>query len=466
VRRAYDVDAVRAAERALMATLPEGTLMDRAATALATTCASLLPGVYGSSVVLLVGGGDNGGDTLLAGAALARRGVRVRAVAVTDRLHERGLRELRAAGGRVVDGTVAEDELAQADLVVDGIVGIGGSGALRPDAAALAELAGRSGAVIVAVDVPSGVDASTGEVDGDAVAADVTVTFGALKSGLLVDPGAGHAGSVQLVDIGLDLGDADLEALQSVDVAALLPRASRTDDKYSRGVVGVRAGSASFTGAAALAVGGAIRSGAGMVRYVGPSPAADVVRGRWPEAVVGEGRVQAWVVGPGMDDTTGVADLLERDEPAVVDAGAVGLARGRRAPTLVTPHAGELATVLGVDRSDVEARRLHHARAAAAELGVHVLLKGATTIVAAPDGRARVDPFAVGWLSTAGSGDVLAGMCGALLAAGLDPLDAGSVATFLHGLAGRLACDGDRPVSATEVLEAVPRAITTVRQDR
>ncbi|MBJ6625599.1 NAD(P)H-hydrate epimerase, partial [Streptomyces sp. I4(2020)] len=207
MRTAYSVETVRAAERELMARLPEGALMQRAAAGLAAACADVLGRVYGSRVVLLVGSGDNGGDALYAGARLARRGAGVRAVLLTPgRAHAGGLAALRRAGGSVVssDAGGAVELVEQADLVVDGIVGIGGKGGLRENAVPLAEAARRGRGVVVAVDLPSGVDADTGEVRGAAVRADVTVTFGAYKPGLLIDPAREYAGVVRFVGIGLE----------------------------------------------------------------------------------------------------------------------------------------------------------------------------------------------------------------------------------------------------------------------
>lgn len=465
MRRAYDVQEIRAAEQILLDRLPDGALMQRAAAGLAAICSRLLGRVYGTRVVLLVGSGNNGGDALFAGARLAARGARVGALLLSDRVHEPGLAALRRAGGGVTDDLRAG---WAADLVVDGILGIGGRGGLRDLAAqVVSDLPGD--AMVVAVDVPSGVDASTGEVPGAAVRADVTVTFGALKPGLLVDPGADHAGVVDLVDIGLDLPGGSVEVLQAEDVAGLLPRADRESDKYRRGVLGVAAGSEQYTGAAVLCVGGAVHGGSGMVRYVGADAPAALVRARWPEVVVGEGRVQAWAVGSGGGEDS--AARLERaaadDVPLVVDADALAALGGRcgwSVPMLLTPHAGELARLVGADREDVEARRLHHARAAARDLDAVVLLKGSTTVVARPDGQVRVNPTGTPALATAGSGDVLAGLCGALLAGGLDPFDAGSAAAWLHGLAGRLAAEGGRPVSASDVVDALPRAVAALAE--
>ncbi|RZS90361.1 hydroxyethylthiazole kinase-like uncharacterized protein yjeF/hydroxyethylthiazole kinase-like uncharacterized protein yjeF [Motilibacter rhizosphaerae] len=465
MRHAHAVAEVRRAEAELAATLPPGTLMDRAAAGIAAACLQLLRaergGAYGARAVLLVGSGDNGGDALHAGARLARRGVEVRALLLGSRVHEAGRAALEAAGGRVVEAVAAVDD---ADLVLDGILGIGGSGGLRPEAARVVRRAEAGGALLVAVDVPSGVDADTGEVAGDAVSADVTLVPGTLKPGLLVDPGAGHAGLVQVIDIGLGayLRDPVLEVLDAADVAALLPEPGRESDKYRRGVVGVVAGSDAFPGAAVLCTGGAIRAGAGMVRYVGPSRATQHVLSSWPEVVAGEGRVQARVVGPGVADPRAVAEHVEHPEPVVLDAGCTVLHERAGGDALLTPHAGELVGLLHelgveVERAEVEARRLHWAGEAARRTGAVVLLKGSTTVVATPDGRARVNPTGTSWLATAGSGDVLAGVAGALLARGLDPYDAGAVAAWLHGLAGRVASQG-APLSAGQLLDALPEA--------
>jgi hydroxyethylthiazole kinase-like uncharacterized protein yjeF len=276
---------------------------------------------------------------------------------------------------------------------------------------------------------------------------------------------------VELIDIGLDLpGPAPVEVLQAADIAGLLPQPSRESDKYRRGVLGLAAGSDQYAGAAVLCAGGAIRGGAGMVRYVGADLPTALVRSRWPEVVMGEGRVQAWAVGSGGggDAASHLARAMSDGIPLVVDADALAAFAELRDPSataLLTPHAGELARLLGVDRADVESARLGHARRAARELGAVVLLKGSTTVVAHPDGRVRVNPTGTPALGTAGSGDVLAGLCGALLAGGLNPFDAGSVGAWLHGLAGRLAADGGAPVSAYDVVDHLPAAFRAVTAD-
>src|SRR4051794_11641 len=489
MRAAYDAEQVRAAEKLLLAELPDGTLMQRAATGLARRCAGLLGKVYGARVLLLVGSGNNGGDALYAGQQLARRGARVDAVHTSDRVHSAAAAVFRAAGGRSVaaSSSIVVDLLADADLVVDGMLGIGGRGGLRDEPARLAGLLDDNDALVVAVDVPSGVDASTGAVDGVAVRADVTVTFGALKTGLVVSPGAEHAGLVEVVDIGLDLPSADVRLLDADDVAALAPPPSGETDKYRRGVLGVAAGSEQYTGAAVMAVAGALRTGVGMVRYAGPSRPADLVRSAWPEAVVTElaqgdggsvtsaGRVQAWVVGSGLgseaDAEEVVRAVLDTDVPVLVDAdGLAVVARhrelvGRRtAPTVLTPHAGEFARLVGCSREDVEAHRLEQVRQAATTLSAFVLLKGATPLVAAPGGHVWANSVDTTYLATAGSGDVLSGVVGALLAAGVEAAPAAAAGAFLHGLAGvHAAARPPAPITAMDIAEALPQAWRTVR---
>lgn len=461
MRSAHTVEQVRAAERELMVRLPDGALMQRAATGLALAITELLGRVYAARVLLVVGGGDNGGDALWAGAMLARRGVAVEAVLLSSTTRVDALQALRAAGGR----TVAVEDAHRPDVLVDAIVGIGGRPGLRAEArAALSAFpafpafSAFSEATVVAVDVPSGVDVDTGRLDGDHVRADVTVTFGTHKIAHLVDPAAAACGVVHLVDIGLDLPQAPVEAVQPRDVAAMLPVPGPFDHKYTRGVVGVRAGSPAYPGAAVLCTSGAGTGLAGMVRYVGS--AADAVRARHPEVVASPGRVQAWVVGSGGDTDAeqALADALADEVPTVVDAD--GLTHVRRgAPGLVlTPHAGELARMLGVEREQVEADQLGFARRAAVEYDAVVLLKGRRTLVARPDGQVRVTTSGVPWLAVAGAGDVLAGMIGALLAAGLEPFDAAAAGSWLHGAAATLASAGG-PLTAGAVAAAVPEMV-------
>jgi hydroxyethylthiazole kinase-like uncharacterized protein yjeF len=479
MRGAWRADDVRVAEERLMATVPPGTLMQRAATGLARRCAELLAeagGVYGARVVLLVGGGNNGGDALYAGALLARRGAAVRAVLLSpQRSHADGLAALRAAGGRVV----ADPFDSTVDLVVDGIVGIGAKGGLR---GAAAELVARLGGlnprpIVVAVDLPSGVDVDTGAVEGAAVAADVTVTFGCLKPGLVVGPAAALSGLVDFVDIGLSITDTEpaVRIPDLVDIASWWPHPGPASDKYTRGVAGLATGSAGYPGAALLSAAGALAGPAGMVRYAGPA-AGDVVRSHPSvipsHAVADTGRVQAWLVGCGIGTDARARDevraVLAAPVPVVVDADAITLAgepgllavlRARTAPTVVTPHDREFARLAG---ETVGSDRLAAASGLAERLGVVTLLKGDRTVVAHPDGRAWANPTGTATLATAGTGDVLAGLLVSLLAAGVPAERAAVTAAYVHGLAGRAASRGEqgpRPVTAPDVAAALPSVI-------
>jgi hydroxyethylthiazole kinase-like uncharacterized protein yjeF len=470
MRRVHRVEQIRAAEADLMDRLPEGALMQRAAAALAAHCARILGRVYGARVALLVGAGHNGGDALFAGARLAERGAQVTALLVDPpRAHAEGLLALDRAGGRCCPPRPAL--AARADLVVDGILGIGGRGGLRAGAAELAQAA--ADRPTVAVDLPSGVDADTGAAGDDAVRADVTVTFGALKPGLVVGRGAELAGEVRLVDLGLHLPEADLRVLEGSDVRAVLPVPDARDDKYTRGVVGVVAGSTQYSGAGVLCTGAALHGGAGMVRYLGFAP--EEIRSRYPEVVVHPGatpshvQVQSYVVGPGLGTGDAaralVEDVLGTDLPVIVDADGItlvaqapDLVRDRTAPTVLTPHDREFARLTGNPPGD---DRVAAALDAARRLRATVLLKGNATVVADPDGSAFVNPTGTPWLATAGSGDLLSGLIGSLLAAGLGSTLAAAAGAFVHGVAGqRAAADG--PPSAPDVQAALRAAVRDV----
>ncbi|TCJ21235.1 NAD(P)H-hydrate dehydratase, partial [Nocardioides jejuensis] len=352
------------------------------------------------------------------------------------------------------------------DVVIDGIVGIGGRVGLRPEAIAALEAVSRD-ALVVSVDVPSGLDADTGRITAPHVQADITVTFGSHKVAHLVDPAAAACGTVHLVDIGLELPPAAVESLQAVDVAALLPVPDQFAHKYTRGVVGVRAGSAAYPGAGQLCVAGAASGLAGMVRFraVDDDPGtARAVLAAHPEVVAGEGRVQAWVVGSGggARSADALADAVSGRVPVVVDADALAVVdRPLPVPAVLTPHAGELAQLLGVTREEIEADQLAAVRRAADRFDAVVVLKGRRTLIAEPAGRVRVNTTGVPWLATAGAGDVLAGLTGSLLAGGLAPFDAASAACWLHGVAATLASDGG-PLTAGGVAGALPETVRRV----
>lgn len=476
MRGVWTVEQVRAAEQAVISRVGEAVLMRRAAFAVAVQCAELLRsvagGVSGRRVALLVGGGNNGGDALWAGAFLRRRGVAVTAVLLSPaRTHPDGLAALRRRGGRTAEVAGARAAVERADLVVDGIVGLAGRGPLRADAA---EIVDAVRAPIVAVDLPSGVDPDTGAADGAAVTAAATVTFGALKPVHVLAPH--RCGTTRLVRIGIEgeLPAPQIGVLDAEDVAAVWPVPGPADDKYTQGVVGVAAGSATYPGAAVLTSGAAVLATSGMVRYAGA--AADPVRARWPEliatgSVADAGKVQGWVVGPGLgtgsEGRAAVRHALAAGVPVCADADAITLlatdptlwdARDPDVPVVLTPHDREFARIAGVVGCD----RVAAARRAAAKLGVTVLLKGHATVMADPDGSVLVHPSSSSWPATAGSGDVLSGIVGALLAAGRPPLLAAAAAAHVHELAANLAAR-NAPAPASALLAAVPDAIRAVR---
>ena len=475
MREVFTVEQVRTAERTVLARVPPGALMRRAAFGLAVVARRMLAASNGHRVALLVGAGDNGGDALWAGAELRRRGIGVTAVLFDpQRAHAGGLAALRRVGGRAVDaGPDGAAAVARADLVLDGIVGLSGRGPLRPAAAELVRVADAGSVPVLAVDSPSGVDPDTGTVDGPAVTATATVTFGALKPVHVL--AAHRCGPVELVDIGLgpELPDPHAVALGEADVATCWPVPGPADDKYTQGVTGIAAGSATYPGAAVLASGAAVLATSGMVRYSGS--AADLVRARWPEVVATDefadaARTQSWAVGPGIGtDDAGralLAAALDRDVPLCIDADGVTLLGGHAdlrsaiagRPVVLTPHDREFARVAG----EVGPDRIAAARRAAAALRVTVLLKGNATVVADPAGRTLVHPSTTSWAATAGSGDVLTGIVGALLAAGLDPWWAAGCGAFLHARAAEIAADG-APVPSSAIQEAIPAAIRSVR---
>lgn len=485
MRFAYSVESSRVADRAAQEHVSERVLIDRASSALARRAAAMLASVYGAHVVVLAGSGHNGADALWAGVKLQQRGARVDVVIAAEPRDEHGaepLSRLRSLGARDLPRACLPD----CDLVIDGLVGLGCTGSLRsPECADYASAA----PLVLAVDIPSGVDADTGGVSGAAVRADVTVTFGGLKPGLLVDPGAKYAGQVEVADVGLAayLPAGSVRLLDADDVGRALPEPGRESSKYTRGVVGVVAGSDQYTGAAMLCCGAAVRVGAGMVQLFSAASAVAAVRAVWPEVVAftdpdpaglaHNETITAWAVGPGMGTDAvarrRLAAVLSTDLPVIVDADGLTLAAAdptllrRAARTVITPHLGEFARLTGIGVDEARADRLGAARRAAAELGVTVLLKGTTTVIADPDGTAYINPTGTPWLATAGTGDVLSGAIGALLATGLGAGDAAAVGAWLHGLAGRLAAApggaATGPLAAGDVLAQLPAAIRATR---
>ena len=473
MRHYYSAEAIREAEAPLLASQPDGALMRRAAYGLADAIIAELiartGGVSGRRVCAVVGSGDNGGDALWAATFLRRRGAAADAILLKpERTHQKGLAAFRKAGGRIVNGVAAST-----DLVIDGVVGISGSGPLRPDAAEVFKAVDANAIPVVAVDIPSGIDVATGAITGPAVHAALTVTFGGLKPvHALAD-----CGRVRLIDIGLDLPDTDVVGFEAADVAARWPVPGPHDDKYTQGVTGVMAGSSTYPGAAVLCTGAAVAATSGMVRYTGS--AHSEVLAHWPEVIASPtpastGRVQAWVVGPGLGtDETGAGALwfaLGTDLPVLVDADALtilaahpDLVANRKSPTLLTPHAGEFARLAGAPPGD---DRVGATRKLADALGVTVLLKGNVTVIAEPGGRVYLNPAGQSWAATAGSGDVLSGMIGALLAAGLPAVEAAAAGAFVHARAAALSAadpgPGDAPTSASRIVGHIRAALATL----
>lgn len=466
MRYYYSADEIREAEAPLLASLPDGALMRRAAYGLATAIAGELGTVSGRCVCAVVGSGDNGGDALWAATYLRRRGARATAILLNpEKAHSKALAAFTRAGGRIVQKLPLST-----DLVIDGVVGISGSGPLRPNAAAVFDAVQAAGVPVVAVDLPSGVDVHTGAADGPHVTPAVTVTFGGLKPVHALR----DCGRVELIDIGLDLPASAMVGFEADDVAARWPVPGPHDDKYTQGVTGVMAGSETYPGAAILCTGAAVAATSGMVRYAGTA-AAEVVS-HWPEVIAtpghaSAGRVQAWVVGPGLGtDETAAAALcfaLESDVPVIVDADGLTilaahpeLVAGRSAPTVLTPHAGEYARLAGSAPGE---DRVGATRRLADQLGVTVLLKGNVTVIAEPHGTAYLHVAGQSWAATAGSGDVLSGIVGALLASGLPPGEAAAAAAFVHARAADMAArdPGPAPVptSASRILAHLRTAL-------
>lgn len=482
VIQAYASDDVRAAEEATGDLLTSGELMQRAAKGLAKIARARLRERQASRVTALVGSGNNGADALWAVARLAKKGYEATAVCVDPEASPAQTEAAAAARSHgacvlVGDGAEALTAIAHAEVVLDGVLGLGGRPGLPPFASVWVS-AIYPGAYVIAVDSPSGQPADGGELVADAVFADETVTFATPKPVHLLPPTDAACGVLTVLDIGLDLGSATPVAgsLTDADVRGLWPVPGAGDDKYSRGVLGVVAGGEGFSGAAVLTVTAAVAAGAGMVRYVGtPEPTA-LVRAQVPEAVHGDGQVQAWAVGPGLDLTSrarGAAAqvrvaraALRSDLPVLVDAGGLDLVEGpREAPTLLTPHAGECARLLTrlgdgtVERAQVAADPVGHARALCEATGATVLLKGSSTVVVDPGVvPVWVQSSAPPWLATAGAGDVLAGIAGVLLAGGLDPDVAGALAAHVHGRAAQQANPGG-PLRALAVAQQLPRTV-------
>ena len=484
-------------------------LMENAGREVARVAAEIAGGTYGRRAVVVCGKGNNGGDGLVAARYLERRGMRVTAILLADPEAFQGeaganLRRFEALGGRVRDFEPARfrRELRRADVAIDAIFGTGFRGRPEGEHRRAIEALSEAEVPVVAVDIPSGVEGETGAVRDVAVVAEVTVTFGAPKPGIIFFPGASHAGLPHVVDIGFppDLVTSHLWLMERSDAARLLPPRPPETHKRSAGVVLAMAGSRAMTGAAALVAGAAYRAGAGLVMLAVPRGILPVVEGLITEATflpldetedgtvaesawdVLEGRleaVDAVAVGPGLTTHPSTADLVRRlvaesPRPLVVDADALNAFAGRgadlaarRSDAVLTPHAGEFARLIGVSAQEVAEDRVALARKASAEYGATVLLKGSRTVVAEPDGRTIVTATGGPFLATGGTGDVLTGTIAALVAAGLSTGDAAGAGAYVHGLAGRRAASQlGLGVVASDVMRSLPRVAAELRDER
>lgn len=477
-----------------------GILMERAGSAMARIALErFAPG----RALVVAGGGNNGGDGFVVARELHRAGVKVVVFPTRDEYRgdpKTNLEILRNLDVEFIGRDAFDVELGRVDLVVDALLGTGFSGEVREDVAALIERMNRSSARVLSVDVPSGVDGSTGEVQGEAVRADLTACAHAAKVGCVISPGREYAGEVVAVDIGIP-PETDVEpSLEWTDADALRGLVPRTKDpahKYSAGTLLVVAGSSQMTGAAVMSVGGAQRTGCGIIFLVTAGSAAEAVDLQLTEAIVSgaaeneeghlsedaldtvlerAGRASALVVGPALGTGDGSRRLLEgilaeAEVPVLLDADAItNLADSkalmqREAPTLITPHAGELGRLTGVGTKEISAQRLHHAQRASEEYGCCVLLKGNDTIVA-QGGRAAVNSTGNVALATAGTGDVLSGIIGALLSRGMSVFDAARVGAWAHGRAAELWLEETgwpaESLVATDLLAHVPQAIKEI----
>ena len=470
---------------------PTLELMERAGAAVADALGRHHPAA--ARVSVWCGGGNNGGDGLVVARLLHAAGLQVEAVLLAPEERYRG--DAAESLGRAKEaGVPLVQEAGPADVVVDALFGTGFAGAPRREAAEAIATINASGDPVVAVDVPSGIDASTGEAAGAAVRASLTVTFHGRKVGLAVAPGRFHAGDVEVADIGLEHGST-LHHRAGAGVLAHIPRRAPWDSKYTAGAVLVVGGSTGLTGAPILAAAAALRAGAGVAFLCVPAGIYPVVASRTLEVMThacpddGEGnltpeaagailelarRSRAVALGPGLGRSAGAAQLarvlLEQlDLPIVVDADGLFALAGhldwvfsRDAPTVLTPHAGELGRLLGSSSAAVAARRLHSARAGADDAGATVLLKGADTIVAAPGQGVLVADLGNPGLATAGSGDVLTGIVAAFLARGVEQRVAGGGGGGAHGLAAGIAAEriGYAGLIASDVSDALPRALS------
>lgn len=449
--------------------------------------------VSGSTILVLAGRGNNGGDALFAGAALARRGAQVRIVHCAG-AHREGLAAAIANGARAEEiGDSASDCARLRDLAtwggtwIDGLLGIGATGAARSPISTWIDVLNHERAIspdeprVVAVDVPSGVGVSKGTVPGPVLRADITVAMGVRKPAHVVPPASSYCGTIVDVPLGIEPylpRHPYVCSLSDADVADLWMIPGNHDHKYTRGVLGMLTGSDRYPGAALLGIAGALAVGPGMVRYVGSVN----VTSHFPEIVTETGRVQAWVIGSGLDTFDDARQILRSARadclPVVLDAGAIALAAEEDLPdvTILTPHAGELSSLLGqlgepMSRRDVETQPMEAARLAAEKTGAIVVAKGYVDVIVPPTGTAYAQGGAPGWRAVAGAGDTYAGVVGGLLAELASPRRenaalAAAAASHIHARAALRASRAEgrigHPIRAHEIADAMSDVIDEI----
>lgn len=482
-------------------------LMDAAGRRTAQAAAQLLRSRPGR-VTVLAGKGNNGGDGFVAARYMAAQGTPVRALLIAPEAEYRGeplrtLKEARAAGVEIMapDGDAVGPLLSSTSLIIDALFGTGFRGPARGPAAAFIEAANASEAPILAVDVPSGLDADTGQPEGPCIRARATVTMGLPKVGLLLYPGVELAGEIYVADIGYPQGlveesTASAHLVTSEMVKNLIPRRIPDSHKGTYGRTLIVAGSVGYTGAAVLAALGALRTGAGLVSLAVPQAVYPIIASHVVEAMprplpdaggaLSEhaapplqelaGAADAVAIGPGLSTAAGVRavveSMLRSGKPLVIDADALNILAGRAeiireaaGPVVITPHPGELARLLRSTTTEaILADRLEAARTAARTLRCVAVLKGAGTVVATPEGEAYINPTGNAGMATGGMGDVLTGAIASLIGQGLRPVQAAWAAVYLHGLAADLIAEerGMAGMLASEVAHRLPAAIERV----
>lgn len=507
--KAVTADQMRAIEqRSVEAGVSLDALMENAGLAVADAVAARLEQVYGSSVTVLVGPGNNGSDGLVAARHLARRGANVKAFALAKRpepdekraiAEEAGVEFISLSGDSDAAGR-ARAAAAQSDVVIDAVLGTGRARTIEEPVAEMLRAAGEAGRYVVAVDLPTGMDADSGHFDSNGLRANLTLMLGFPKFGPLVAAGDGVCGEIRVLDIGIPnrlADDVSSELLTGELAHGLLPNRAGDANKGTFGRTLIAGGSRNYLGAPMLATRAAVRSGVGLVYLATSEPVYRLIAGRVEDAIYvplpasenGDfdvraasiellsraGDMSSLLIGPGLGQSPSTVQFIEQlvqnlpgNVPVVLDADALnilsrvpGWSDAVKSPIVLTPHPGEMARLLKMSVAEVQRDRAAATREAANRLGATVVLKGAATLVVSPNDRMRISPWVNSGLAKAGTGDALAGLLAGLLAQMPgEPFDAASLAVYVHGLAGDIARRefGERGMTASDVAMAVPAA--------